>query len=137
MKISSVYIKCRSCPLVLRLRSNNLIPPTTATPTIDSIIQCTKQIILILLIFTHDFKLASRPLRMSAISITVAIFVTINVIIAYSITLDQVGDYVGGLEWVWAGLFLDLDCEVGQIRYLVLFCEGFAFVGDIAAYRFL
>lgn len=50
---------------------------------------------------------------MSAISITVAIFVTINVIIAYSITLDQVGDYVGGLEWVWAGLFLDLDCEVG------------------------
>ena len=88
MKISSIYIKCRSCPLVLRLRSNNLIPSTTATPTIDRIIERTKQIILILLIFTHDFKLASRSLRLSVISITVAIFVTINVIIAYSITLD-------------------------------------------------
>lgn len=88
MKISSIYIKCRSCPLVLRLRSNNLIPSTTATPTINRIIECTKQIILILLIFTHDFKLASRSLRLSVISITVAIFVTINVIIAYSITLD-------------------------------------------------
>lgn len=137
MKISSVYIKYRSCPLVLWLRSNNLIPPTTATPTIDRIIERTKQIILILLIFTYDFKFASWSLRLPAISITIAIFITINVIIAYSITLDQVGDYVGGLEWVWAGLFLELDCEVGQIGYLVLFCEGFAFVGDIAAYRFL
>lgn len=113
MKISSVYIKYRSCPLVLWLRSNNLIPPTTATPTIDRIIERTKQIILILLIFTYDFKFASWSLRLPAISITIAIFITINVIIAYSITLDQVGDYVGGLEWVWAGLFLDLDCEVG------------------------
>jgi hypothetical protein len=113
VKISLVYIKYRSCPLVLWLRSNNLIPPTTATPTIDRIIERTKQIILILLIFTYDFKFASWSLRLPAISITIAIFITINVIIAYSITLDQVGDYVGGLEWVWAGLFLDLDCEVG------------------------
>lgn len=113
MKFSLEYIKCRSSPLVLLLRSNNLIPPTPTTPPINSIIQRTKQIILILLIFTHNFKLASRSLRLSATGITVKIFVTINVIIADCITLDQVGDYVGRLEWVWAGLFLQLDCEVG------------------------